>query len=141
MTYTFKLARRLAVSRNLTMLPVLLVVAACSGDATAPQGPTESPTTGSEVHINDLTPVAVQVNPHRVTLETNQLIQFRAHGRTSAGDSVAAAVSWNTSGGTVLPDGRFSAAAIGTYTVVGVSRVRGNKQIDSSLVTVVRRNI
>src|SRR3954469_214302 len=140
MTYTFKLARRLAVSRNLSMLPVLLVLAACNGDATAPEGPTESPTTGSEVHTHDLTPVEVLVNPHRVTLETNQLIQFRAHGRTSAGDSVAAAVSWNTSGGTVLPDGRFSAAAIGTYAVVGVSRIRGKQQVDTSFVTVVRRN-
>src|SRR5215213_8489669 len=140
MTYTFKLARRLAVSRNLTMLPVLLVIAACNGDATAPEGPTESPTTGSEVHTHDLTPVAVQVSPHRVTLETNQLIQFRAHGRTSAGDSVAASVAWNTSGGTVLPDGRFSAAAIGTYAVVGVSRVRGKQQVDTSFVTVVRRS-
>jgi hypothetical protein len=141
MTYTFKLARRLAVSRTLAVLPVVLVIAGCNGDATAPEGPAETPTTGSELHTQDLTPVAVQVNPHRVTLETNQLIQFRAHGRTSAGDSVDAAVSWNTSGGTILPDGRFSAAAIGTYTVTGTSRVRGNKQIDSSLVTVVRRNI
>jgi hypothetical protein len=140
MTYTFKLARRLAVSRNLIMLPVLLMLAACNGDATAPEGPTESPTTGSEVHTQDLIPVAVQVSPHRVTLETNQLIQFRAHGRTSAGDSVAASVSWSTSGGTVLPDGRFSAAAIGTYTVAGVSRVRGKQQVDTSFVTVVRRN-
>ena len=139
MTYTFKLARRLAVSRTLTVLPVLLVLAGCYGDATAPESPTETPTPGSELQTEDLTPVAVQVNPHRVTLETNQLIQFRAHGRTSAGDSVAAAVSWNTSGGTILPDGRFSAAAIGTFTVVGVSRVRGNLKVDSSLVTVVRR--
>jgi len=84
--------------------------------------------------------VAVQVSPHRVTLETNQLIQFRAHGRTSAGDSVAASVAWNTSGGTVLPDGRFSAAAIGTYSVVGVSRIRGKQQVDTSFVTVVRRS-
>src|SRR5919107_4311269 len=139
MTYTFKLARRLAVSRTVAVLPVLLVLAGCSGDATAPQGPTETPTPGSELQTQDLTPVAVQVNPHQVTLETNQLIQFRAHGRTSAGDSVAAAVAWNTTGGTILPDGRFSAAAIGTYTVVGVSRVRGQLKVDTSLVTVVRR--
>src|SRR6185312_2606711 len=34
----------------------------------------------------------------------------------------------------------FSAAAIGTYTVVGQNRIRGNLQVDTSLVTVVRRN-
>jgi hypothetical protein len=139
MTYTFKLARRLAVSRNFTMLPVLLVIAACSGDATAPESPTESPTTGTEWRPRDITPVTVQVHPSTVTLETNQLIHFRAHGRTSAGDSVGAAVTWSTSGGTILPDGRFSAAAIGTYTVIGSNRVRGNTFVDTSRVQVVRR--
>jgi len=84
--------------------------------------------------------VALQVSPRTVTLETNQLIQFRAHGRTGSGDSVGAAVTWSTSGGTILPDGRFSAAAIGTYTVVGQNRIRGDLQVDTSLVTVVRRN-
>src|SRR5215208_7616888 len=140
MTYTFKLARRLAVSRHYTMLPLLLVLAACGGDATAPEAPAESPTSGTVTKPGDITPVTVQVSPSSVTLETNQLIQFRAHGRTSAGDSVGAAVIWSTSGGTILPDGRYSAAAIGTYTVVGVSRVRGTVQVDSSLVQVVRRN-
>ncbi len=140
MTYTFKLARRLAVSRTLAMLPLLLVLGACGGDATAPEAPTEQPTSGTATKTEDLTPVAVQVSPRIVTLETNQLIQFRAHGRTSSGDSVGAAVMWSTSGGTILPDGRFSAAAIGTYTVVGQNRIRGKLQVDTSLVTVVRRN-
>jgi hypothetical protein len=114
------------------MLPVLLVIAACSGDATAPEGSPDNPATG-------IMPVAVTVRPSSATLETNQLIHFRAHGHNSAGDSVGAAVTWSTSGGTILPDGRFSAAAIGTYTVVGVSRVRGRLQVDSSTVQVVRR--
>jgi hypothetical protein len=140
MTYTFKLARRLAVSRHFTMLPILLVLAACGGDATAPESPTESPTSGSETKTQDLASVTVQVAPRSVTLETNQLIQFRALGRTSAGDSVGAAVTWSTSGGTILPDGRFSAAAIGTYTVIGQNRVRGNRQVDTAVVTVVRRS-
>jgi hypothetical protein len=140
MTYTFKLARRLAVSRTFAMLPLLLVLAACGEDATAPEAPTEQPTSGTATKTQDLTPVALQVSPGIVTLETNQLIQFRANGRTSSGDSVGAAVTWSTSGGTILPDGRFSAAAIGTYTVVGQNRVRGKVQVDTSLVTVVRRN-
>jgi hypothetical protein len=139
MTYTFKLARRLAVSRNYCMLPVLLVIAACSGDTTAPEGSPNNPTTGNEWRSRDIIPVALTVRPSSVTLETNQLLQFRAHGHNSAGDSVGAAVTWSTSGGTILPDGRFSAAAIGTYTVVGVSRARGQLQVDTSEVQVVRR--
>src|SRR5688572_16315209 len=133
MTYTFKLARRLAVSRKFIMLTVLLVFAAGSGgDATAPEGsPAESPA-GPE-WSPDFTPVAVRINPSSVTLETNQLIHFRAHGRTSAGDSVDAAVTWTATGGTILPDGRYSAAAVGTYAVIGRNRVRGGVQFDTSI--------
>jgi hypothetical protein len=138
MTYTFKLARRLAVSRNFTMLPALLVIAACTGDATAPEGPVDSPTIGTEWRPRD-TPVAVQISPRTVTIETNQLIHFRAHARTSAGDSLGAAVTWSTSGGTILPDGRFSAAAIGSFTVTATNRVHGTPQVDTSFVQVVRR--
>jgi hypothetical protein len=140
MTYTFKLARRLAVSRKFTMLPVLLLFAACNGgDATAPDGsPAESPTAGTD-WSPDITPVAVRITPSSVTLETNQLIHFRAYGRTSAGDSVDAAVTWRTTGGTILPDGRYSAAAIGTYAVIGRNYVRGGVQFDTSIVVVVRR--
>src|SRR6476659_7748413 len=137
MTYTFKLARRLAVSR--TFLPVLLVLAACGGDATAPEVPTEQPTSGTATKAADRLSVALQVSPRDVTLETNQLIQFRAHGRTSSGDSVGAAVTWSTTGGTILPDGRFSAAAIGTYKVIGSNRARGEVHVDTSIVVVVRR--
>jgi len=132
MTYTFKLARRLAVSRPLTMLPVLLVIAACSGDDTT------GPDSGNSTDWRPL-PVMVAIHPSSVTLETNQLIRFRAHGRTSTGDSVGAAVTWTTTGGTILPDGRFSAPAIGSYTVLAAARVGGVVQVDTSFVTVVRR--
>src|SRR5215218_531181 len=109
MTYTFKLARRLAVSRDYAW-PVLLVLAACSGDATAPEAPMTGPAAGTEWGPLEVVPMIVQVNPGTVTLETNQLIHFRAHGRTSTGDTVGAAVTWRASGGTILPDGRYSAA-------------------------------
>ena len=39
MTYTYKLARRLAISRNLAMLNVLVLFAACAGETTAPEAP------------------------------------------------------------------------------------------------------
>jgi hypothetical protein len=125
------------------MLPVLLVFAACNGgDATAPEGsPADSPAVGTEWRPRDFTPVAVRINPSSVTLETNQLIHFRAHGRNSAGDSVGAAVTWSTTGGTILPDGRFSAAAIGNYAVIGRNRARGGVQVDTSFVLVVRRQL
>jgi hypothetical protein len=139
MTYTFKLARRLAVSRHLSMLPAFLLFAACAGgDATAPDGSQSEPPVGSQWRPRDITPVAVQVEPSSVTLETNQLIHFRAHARNASGDSVGAAVTWSTTGGTILPDGRFSAAAIGTYKVIGRNRARGEVHVDTSIVVVVR---
>jgi hypothetical protein len=145
MTYTFKLARRLAVSRRLSMLPVILVLAACSGsDATAPQAlPDELPESGIYGwRPRESTPVSVSVNPRSVTVETNQLIQFNALGRNRAGDDIAAPVSWTATGGTILPDGRFSAAAIGTYQVIGSTRTRDDVSIvDTSIVKVVRRQI
>jgi hypothetical protein len=143
MTYTFKLARRLAVSRNFSMLSVLLVLAACNGgDATAPSGsPTELPVSGVlGWRPRESTPVTVRINPSSVTLETNQLIRFQARGRNRAGDDIVTPVSWSTSGGTILPDGRFSAAMAGEYRVIGRTRTHDDVLIlDTSLVKVVRR--
>jgi hypothetical protein len=140
MTYTFKLARRLAISQRSVMLPVLLVLAACSGgDATAPENSPAESASGSEGI--DLTPVMVRIAPRDLTIETNQLIRFTAHGQTGAGDTVAPRIAWRTTGGTILPDGRFSAAAIGTFTVIARTRSHGQVEEDSSQVQVVRRQV
>ena len=138
MTYTFKLARRLAVSRKFRMLPAILLFAACSGDATAPDG---SQWTGSpeEPGFRRTVPMTVNVSPSTVTVETNQLIQFVARGTTLDGDTVAAAVDWSASGGTILADGRYSAAATGTFMVVARSQERQTERIDTAVVKVVRR--
>jgi hypothetical protein len=143
MTYTFKLARRLAVSRNFGMLPVLLLFAGCTGgDATAPDNsPVDVP--GSGIYAwrpRESTPVALLVSPSSVIVETNQLLQFRARGRNRAGDEVAAPVTWSTTGGAILPDGRFSAASVGTYQVTGRTRTReGTEMVQTSTINVVRR--
>jgi hypothetical protein len=130
MTYTFKLARRLAVSQMLAILPAILV-AACGGDATAPESGAPGP-------LGDRRNT-VSVNPSYVTIETNQLIRFLAHGWNDAGDSVYAPISWHVTGGTMLPDGRFSSATVGTFLVTGTASDRGEERIDTSVVTVVRR--
>ncbi len=142
MTYTFKLARRLAVSRTLGMLPALLLFAACSGsDATAPDNSANPLTPGStdDPRFRHTVPVTVSINPRRVTVETNQLIRFFAQGTTAVGDTVEASVVWSASGGTILPDGRYSAAATGTFMVVATSRERQRERVDTAVVEVVRR--
>jgi hypothetical protein len=138
MTYTFKLARRLAVSRRLGLLPALMLFAACNGDTTAPESsPGDPPPAGTQTL--DAVPVTVKINPPTVTAETNQLIRFLAQGRNSEGVTVTAPVTWSASGGTILADGRFSAAVAGTYTILGRTRHHGRTRVDSSRVVVVRR--
>jgi hypothetical protein len=143
MTYTFKLARRLAISRHFGMLPVLLLFAGCTGgDATSPDNsPVDVP--GSGIYAwrpRESAPVSLLVSPSSVIVETNQLLQFRARGRNRAGDEVVAPVSWSTTGGTILPDGRFSAASVGTYQVAGSTRTSdGTAMVQTSSITVVRR--
>jgi hypothetical protein len=126
MTYTFKLARRLAVSQHFSVLATIALLAACNGDATAPDAaPGDVP---SVVR-------AVQISPQAVTVETNQQVQFRRHARSSRGDRVSVPSVWAATGGTIDADGTFSSAEVGTFKVTG--RGRGWKS-DTSIVTVVR---
>jgi hypothetical protein len=119
MTYTFKLARRLAILRNCGVLAVLALLAACLKDMTAP-----------ESHSNDSAaiPSFLQVIPSKVTVETNQRVRFRSRDRRIE-------VDWAATGGTINVDGTFSSSTAGTFKVVG--RGHGRKQADTSTVVVV----
>ena len=126
MTYTFKLARRLAVLRDYSVLTALALVAACMGDATSPDA---EPTSAG-------IPAAVlQVSPQTVTIETNQRIQFRGQGRSWRGNLIAMPVAWGATGGAISTDGMFSSSVAGTFKVVG--RGRGWRHADTSTVVVV----
>ena len=126
MTYTFKLARRLAVSRDYGVLTALALLAACMGDTTAPDA-------GSSASAR--TPVSLQVIPHSVIVETNQRVRFRGETRNSRGEPVATPVAWGATGGRINPDGTFSSAITGTFKVVG--RGRGWRHTDTSVVVVI----
>ena len=126
MTYTFKLARRLAVSRDFVVLTALVLLAACMGDTTAPDAGASSSAT---------TPLSLQIVPRSVTIETNQRVRFRGQTRNSRGEPVSTPVAWGASGGSINPDGTFSSTLSGTFKVVG--RGRGWRHIDTSVVHVV----
>jgi hypothetical protein len=135
MTYTYKLARRLAISRNLAMLPVLVLFAACAGETTAPDAGT-TPTTPAAPH----TPIGFRVLPGTVTIETNQRIRFRGELRTLRGQVSTPRLYWEASGGSIDSMGNFAAASPGTYRIVarGIGRGRTHPQRpDTSLVVVV----
>jgi hypothetical protein len=121
MTFKHKLARRLAISRKFRMVPVLLLLAACSDQATAPDAGAPQSS------------VVTAVVPANVTIQTNQQIRF--HDPTRYGRFDGSTLTWKASGGSITADGLFSATAPGTYKVVGHGRGRG--RADTSTVTVV----
>lgn len=137
MTYTYKLARRLAISRNLGMVTPLFLLVACAGETTAPEAPA-IPTTPSAPSA----PVGFRVLPGTVTVEINQRIRFRGEARTLKGQVYAPSLVWEASGGTINSDGTFSAAKTGTYRIVGRGRGRDRThphRPDTSVVIVVPR--
>ena len=126
MTYTFKLARRLAVSRRFGMLSALLFVVACAGENTM------APDTTSG---NSATPTSLQVYPRSITVQTNQPVRFRGQILTLDGSSIVTPIAWASTGGVINPDGTFSSSTAGTFKIMG--RGRGWKSSDTSTVTVV----
>jgi hypothetical protein len=125
MTYTFKLARRLAVSQHFSVFATIALLAACNGDATAPDaGPPGLPAAIK----------AAQISPQAITIETNQRVQFRRTTRNIHGDRVMLPSVWAATGGIIGADGTFTSSVEGTFKVTG--RGRG-WQSDTSIVTVV----
>ena len=140
MTYTYKLARRLAISRDLGMVTALVLLAACAGETTAPGAP-DAPATPA-TPTAPTAPVGFRVLPGTVTIETDQQIRFRGEVRTLKGQVSAPALVWEASGGTIKRDGTFSAATPGTYRVIGRAQGRGRahpQRPDTSVVVVVRK--
>jgi parallel beta-helix repeat protein len=126
MTYTFKLSRRLAVSRYWGMFALLALTFACSE---------RDPLTGTdgEIFLPERE-VQVEVFPQSVYAEVNQLIQLNARGRLASRELSPIAVEWSASGGTISSDGLFSAKEPGTYKVVG--KRRGRNKGDTTTVVV-----
>src|SRR2546422_8208590 len=66
--------------------------------------------------------VQIVILPESLTVAPAQQIQFAAYGRTSAGDSTGAAVTWSTSGGSIVGNGSYTAdTASGDFLVTATS--------------------
>jgi hypothetical protein len=107
MTYTFKLARRLAISQNFVVLTILVFLAACMRDLTAP----EAGSTGSFDH-----PASLQVIPRRVTIETRQPVQFRGQALTLRATIPTCRLG---GGGTISADGMFIVHHLASRSLAG----------------------
>ena len=137
MTFTHKLARRLALSRDWALLSALVLLAACAGDTTAPEAPGEpgAPSDPTASH-------GFRVLPGSVTLEVEQRIRFRGEFRNARGLVREPAMDWVATGGTIDRRGVFSASQPGTYKVIGRSLERQHaflKRPDTSVVVVVAK--
>src|SRR5438552_1470456 len=99
MPFMFKLSQRLARLRCATLLLSTAASSACEKPGASVSGPAQP---GAQI-------TKVVVSPDGVSLFSSQRKQFTAYGRTEAGDSVAVAVSWSSSGGTISSSGVYVA--------------------------------
>src|SRR2546422_5114654 len=119
MPFTFKLSQRLARMRGrvcvtlVTAVFACLAVSACERFGAAPTGP------GPQL-------AQIVVLPESLTVAPAQQVQFVAYGRTSAGDSTSASVSWSTSGGSIAGNGSYTADTVsGDFLVTAASAQSG----------------
>ncbi|KPJ89562.1 MAG: hypothetical protein AMS18_12370 [Gemmatimonas sp. SG8_17] len=99
---------------------ISLVVLACSG----------------EVVDSDADIVEIVVFPRQVDLVPDQTQLFFAYGHTSTGDSVAAAVNWSASSGSIDSDGRYTSPASPGEYLVTATHTQRNWLVDTALVAV-----
>src|SRR5437762_2353217 len=118
MPFTFKLSQRLARMK----LPLAIAAAAFAA--------CELPVRVTDPNSPNSPVVQIVSSPDTVTLDPDQTQQFVAYGRTQAGDSVAVAVSWSASGGTITSGGLYTANSVaGSYQVTATAQVSGSSQV------------
>lgn len=133
MTYTYKLARRLAISRQVGMPLTLALLAGCAGDTTAPEGGDPA---APSAPTSPTAPLGFRVLPGSITIEVNQRIRFRGELRSAREGLRTPPMRWEATGGSITPDGTFTSSRPGTYHVIGRSRIH---RPDTSVVVVVPR--
>src|SRR5690349_17849694 len=121
MPFTFKLSKRLArIKRSLLIGAAALAACEKPIQITSPTSPNSSV-------------VQVVVAPDTVTLNPYQTQRFLAYGRTQAGDSVAVAVSWSTSGGAISSGGLYTADTVaGDFVVTGTAQASATAPIGAT---------
>lgn len=130
MTFTYKLARRLAILRTLpphcAMGPALALIVACSAGVP----------TGVDTGLT-LEDAPLVVNPRSLLLESNQLSVFKAYASGVPGDSLVTSIEWTATGGSIGLDGTYSSPSTGDYKVVGKRHGPKRTTSDTAIVIVV----
>ena len=130
MTFTYRLARRLAILRALpphcAMGPALALLVACS--AGVPTG-TDTGTAAENAPL--------VVNPRSLVLEANQVSVFKAYASGVPGDSIVTSIEWTATGGSIGLDGTYSSPSTGDFRIVGKRHGPRQTTSDTATVTVV----
>jgi hypothetical protein len=137
MTFTYKLARRLAILQPIGLTMSLLLHGCAAEDQLQPLEPGQDSMLRAPSN-------RLQVTPDSVTIEAGQSSRFNAF-RIMRDDSAQISVQWSASGGTITADGAFSSAAPGRFLIVGESTViskrganRWESRSDTSVAIVIR---
>src|SRR2546428_2784748 len=120
MSFTVKLAQRLAC----LMVPGVALLVAChlaDRPLTGPPPPDQ--------------PVQLVVSPASAALDPYQTQQFRAYGRSAAGDGVPVSVSYTATGGAITLSGLYTAGLVpGNWRVIAIES--GGLLADTAAITV-----
>src|SRR6476661_417586 len=134
MTYTYKLARRLARMRRGPSL-LLPFLAACAAGEPTGIAPTDTPENQPAATPSVDGPVAV--SPRKVTLEAGQHIVFKASASLAPGSSQVTSIEWTATGGTIASDGSYTPSSTGTFRVIGKRMGNPKNPADTATVDVV----
>lgn len=118
MTYTYKLAKRLAMMHVSGMLPAFLL-AACSAGSSALTGPEAAAMSASSKQHHTPTLQSISLSPTSATLAAGGTQQFSISSRSTGGNFGTVSVTYSATGGTITSSGAYTAgSAAGTYQVV-----------------------
>jgi len=116
MTYTFKLARRLAQNGMATGALVALTLLGCQSDPASLESDAST----------------IRISPRSALLAPQGAIQFSAFAEAPGGDRVPVAVTWSAEGGRIDTDGRYVAGDVDGAFRVRAARANLQWVTDSS---------
>jgi hypothetical protein len=139
MTYTFKLSRRLAISKIHPMVASLLLLCACTGSEMLDPSVVEMARGGIKGpprnRSTDTTLVQLTIDPTKAILKPTEKRLFFAKGIRKNGDTITVSARWLATGGEITSAGEYSAGSTpGTYQVIGIQN--GSTLADTSQVVI-----
>ena len=125
MTFKHKLSHRLALIRTWAVLLAVLAAAGCTEGDLGSLAPYDNLSMAGER--------VASISPKSVIIEASKSVQFKSSSESPE------AVKWESSGGTITPEGTFTSGSEGDFLVVGRVSLSGGEKVDTARVRVVRQ--